>query len=106
MTRSICFCVKPRLPVCVPSVVDPPIGEKIRLLHLMDRLGIHTADIGLPGAGPRAVEAVTALAKEIAASGLSIEANCAARTMMTSSLTSMLGSSGIMSSDRPLVYMT
>ena len=48
-----------------PSVVDPSIEDKIRLLHLMDQLGIHTADIGLPGAGPRAVEAVTALAKEI-----------------------------------------
>ena len=46
-----------------PSVVDPPIEKKIRLLHLMDELGIHTADIGLPGAGPRAVEAVEALAE-------------------------------------------
>jgi 2-isopropylmalate synthase len=65
-----------------PSVVDPPIGDKIRLLHLMDRLGIHTADVGLPGAGPRAVEAVTALAREIANAGLSIRANCAARTVV------------------------
>lgn len=65
-----------------PSVTDPPIDAKIRLLHLMDELGIHTADIGLPGAGPRAVADVTALAKEIADSGLSIQANCAARTVM------------------------
>lgn len=65
-----------------PSVTDPPIDAKIRLLHLMDDLGIHTADIGLPGAGPRAVADVTALAKEIADSGLSIRANCAARTVM------------------------
>jgi 2-isopropylmalate synthase len=65
-----------------PSVVDPPIGDKIRLLHYMDQLGIHTADIGLPGAGPRAVEAVAALAKEIVDSGLSIQANCAARTVI------------------------
>jgi len=63
-----------------PSVVDPAIDDKIRLLHYMDHLGIHTADIGLPGAGPRAVEAVTALAQEIVDSGLSIRANCAART--------------------------
>ena len=63
-----------------PSVVDPSIDEKIRLLHLMDRLGIHTANIGLPGAGPRAVEAVAALAQEIVDSKLSIQANCAART--------------------------
>jgi 2-isopropylmalate synthase len=65
-----------------PSVVDPSIEDKIRLLHLMDRLGIHTADIGLPGAGPRAVHAVTELAKEIVSSGLSIRPNCAARTLV------------------------
>lgn len=65
-----------------PSVVDPSIEDKIQLLHYMDRLGIHTADIGLPGAGPRAVEAVTALAKEIVDAGLSIQANCAARTVV------------------------
>jgi isopropylmalate/homocitrate/citramalate synthase len=65
-----------------PSVTDPPIGDKIELLHLMDGLGIHTADIGLPGAGPRAVADVTALAREIADQGLSIQANCAARTVV------------------------
>ena len=64
------------------SVVDPSLEDKIRLLHLMDRLGIHTADIGLPGAGPRAVEAVTVLAQEIVDAGLSIRANCAARTVL------------------------
>jgi len=65
-----------------PSVVDPPIEDKIRLLHYMDELGIHTADIGLPGAGPRAVEAVEALAREIVDAKLSIQANCAARTLV------------------------
>lgn len=65
-----------------PSVVDPSIEDKIRVLHLMDQLGIHTADIGLPGAGPRAVEAVTALAREIVDAKLSIQANCAARTVV------------------------
>jgi 2-isopropylmalate synthase len=65
-----------------PSVVDPPIEDKIRLLHLMDRLGIHTADVGLPGAGPRAVAAVTALTREIVDAGLSIRPNCAARTVL------------------------
>ena len=65
-----------------PSVVDPSIEDKIRLLHLMDRLGIHTADIGLPGAGPRAVDAVTALAREIVDAGLKIRPNCAARTVV------------------------
>ncbi len=65
-----------------PSVTDPPIGDKIRLLHLMEELGIHSAALGLPGAGPRAVEAVTALAREIAEQKLDIEANCAARTVV------------------------
>jgi len=64
-----------------PSVVDPPIERKIELLHLMDELGIQAADIGLPGAGPRAREAALALAREIADQGLSISANCAARTV-------------------------
>ena len=65
-----------------PSVVDPPIEDKIRLLHYMDQLGITTADIGLPGAGPRAVDAVTALAQEVVDSKLSINVNCAARTVL------------------------
>jgi 2-isopropylmalate synthase len=64
-----------------PSVLDPPIGAKIEILHLMDALGIHTADIGLPGAGPRAVQDVRALAGEIARARLRIAANCAARTV-------------------------
>ncbi|HUP01952.1 MAG TPA: LeuA family protein [Gemmatimonadota bacterium] len=64
-----------------PSVKDPSIDVKIEILHLMDRLGIHTANIGLPGAGPRAAADVTRLAREIADAGLSIGANCAARTL-------------------------
>jgi 2-isopropylmalate synthase len=64
-----------------PSVKSPPIEEKIRILHLMDRLGVDTADIGLPGAGPHVVEDVTRLAREIRDSKLRIQANCAARTV-------------------------
>src|SRR5271168_160968 len=63
-----------------PSVRDPRIGQKIEILHLMESLGINTLDLGLPGAGPRAVEHVTALAREIATQKLKIKANCAART--------------------------
>jgi isopropylmalate/homocitrate/citramalate synthase len=64
-----------------PSVTDPGIAEKIEILHLMAALGIHTADIGLPGAGPRAEADTRALAHEIARAGLPIAANCAARTV-------------------------
>ena len=63
-----------------PSVRDPSIAEKIEILHLMEALGIDSLDLGLPGAGARAIEAVTALAREIAAHKMKIRANCAART--------------------------
>ena len=63
-----------------PSVRDPSIAEKIEILHCMEALGIHSLALGLPGAGPRVVEAVTALAREIAARKMKIRANCAART--------------------------
>lgn len=64
-----------------PSVRTPPIEDKLRLLHLMDQLGLDTADIGLPGAGPHVVRDVTRLAEEIARARLKIRANCAARTL-------------------------
>ena len=65
-----------------PSVVDPPLDRKIEILHLMDSLGIETADVGLPGAGPRQRDAVEHLCREIGKHGLRIRANCAARTMV------------------------
>lgn len=63
-----------------PSVCDPPIEKKIELLHLMDALGIDTADIGLPGAGGAHAAGVEQLAREIVEQKLRIRPNCAART--------------------------
>jgi len=65
-----------------PSVTDPSLEVKKRLLHLMADLGIVAADIGLPGAGPRVVEQVRALASEIRDQKLPIAPNCAARTVL------------------------
>jgi len=65
-----------------PSVRCPTIDEKIEILHLIDRLGIDTADLGLPGAGPHVVRDVERLAREIASQRLNVKANCAARTMI------------------------
>ncbi|HXF94749.1 MAG TPA: LeuA family protein [Gemmatimonadales bacterium] len=65
-----------------PSVTDPPLEVKRRLLHLMAELGIAAADLGLPGAGPRAVEQVRALAREIRDQRLPLAPNCAARTVI------------------------
>jgi len=63
-----------------PSVRDPSIEEKIPILHLMEALGIDSLDLGLPGAGPRAVEHSEALARQIVTHKMKIRANCAART--------------------------
>jgi isopropylmalate/homocitrate/citramalate synthase len=65
-----------------PSVRTPTIDEKIEILHHMDALGIDTADIGLPGAGPKVARDVERLARAIADGKLTIRANCAARTMV------------------------
>jgi 2-isopropylmalate synthase len=63
-----------------PSVTDPDLSAKIELVHLMDQLGIHTVDVGLPGAGDRAREHITALVREM--QSLSITPNVACRTMI------------------------
>src|SRR5258705_911370 len=64
-----------------PSVHDPSIEEKIEILHLMEALGIDSLNIGLPGAGPRAVEHTEALAREIATNQINIRPTAAARTV-------------------------
>src|SRR5271168_3880340 len=64
-----------------PSVYDPSIEEKIEILHLMESLGIDSVNIGLPGAGPRAVEHTEARAGEVATNHMKIRPDCAARTI-------------------------
>jgi 2-isopropylmalate synthase len=64
-----------------PSVISPPIEKKIEILHLMEALGIHAVNIGLPGAGPHVQKQVLRLAQEIARTGMKIKPNCAARTL-------------------------
>ena len=63
-----------------PSVRDPAIEDKLQILRMLDALGIETLDIGLPGAGPRAVADCTRLSEEIRDGRLRIQASCAART--------------------------
>jgi 2-isopropylmalate synthase len=65
-----------------PSVRTPSIDEKIDILRRMDALGIDTADIGLPGAGPHVERDVERLARAIVEGRLRIAANCAARTLI------------------------
>jgi len=65
-----------------PSITDPAIEEKVELLHLMESLGIGMVNLGLPGAGPRAVADVRRLAEEIRDQKLNLRPNCAARTVI------------------------
>lgn len=66
-----------------PSVRDPDIETKLRILHLMNDLGIHAADLGLPGASERQKRDVVRLAREIRDQGLAVFPNCAARTLIS-----------------------
>ncbi|HEX7153997.1 MAG TPA: LeuA family protein [Thermoanaerobaculia bacterium] len=63
-----------------PSVSDPSLDDKIRILHYMNDVGIDHADIGLPGAGPHVVATVERLAREIVEQKLKITASAAGRT--------------------------
>ncbi len=63
-----------------PSVTDPAIEDKLRILHYMNAIGIDNADIGLPGAGPHVQKTVERLAREIVEQKLSVYPSAAGRT--------------------------
>lgn len=63
-----------------PSLVDPPISAKERTIRLLARSGVASVNVGLPGAGPRAVEDSEHLVKLIRDEKLNIRPGCAART--------------------------
>jgi len=64
-----------------PSVTDPTLDQKIELIHLMEQLGVHTANVGLPGAGARARDHISTLCREMAP--LTITPNVACRTLVS-----------------------
>ncbi len=64
-----------------PSVRDPEIAAKRDLLHRLSKLGVHSVDLGMPGAGPKASAAVKALMVEIRDHRLPISPNVAVRTL-------------------------
>lgn len=65
-----------------PSVTDPEIEDKKRVLSLLDSLGVQSADIGLPGAGQRAYDDVAALCQHIASEKLQLKPGAAGRTVV------------------------
>jgi len=64
-----------------PSVRDPDIAAKRDLTHRLARLGVDAVDLGMPGAGPKALAAVRALMVEIRDHRLPISPNVAVRTL-------------------------
>jgi 2-isopropylmalate synthase len=65
-----------------PSVTDPDVGDKLEILHLMNDIGIHIADIGLPGSSKRAFDHVLRLCREVVDQKLAIKVACAGRTVV------------------------
>jgi isopropylmalate/homocitrate/citramalate synthase len=63
-----------------PSVTDPSIEEKLRILHYMHAIGVDNADIGLPGAGAHVQKTVERLAREIVDQKLRVAPSAAGRT--------------------------
>jgi len=66
-----------------PSVRDPSIDDKLRILHLMEDLGIQEADIGLPGSSKRAFEDVLRMCREVVDCKMKIRIACAGRTVVS-----------------------
>ncbi|RMH70794.1 MAG: 2-isopropylmalate synthase [Gemmatimonadetes bacterium] len=64
-----------------PSVTDPTIEQKIKLIHLMVELGIAGVDLGLPASSSRALADVISLGREIVDQKLPLRPYCAARTL-------------------------
>jgi 2-isopropylmalate synthase len=65
-----------------PSVKDPNIEQKLKLIHLMSKIGIHVADIGLPGSSERAFNDVLRMCREITDNRLPLRVACAGRTVV------------------------
>jgi isopropylmalate/homocitrate/citramalate synthase len=65
-----------------PSVQEPSLEQKLRLLHLMEAMGIASCDVGLPGAGAHAERHIEALVREMQTQRMRIRPNCAVRTVI------------------------
>lgn len=66
-----------------PSVADPDIEDKLRIIQLMSDLGIAAADVGLPCAGPRAYQDVTRIAEYVRDQKLDLRVCAAGRTVVS-----------------------
>ncbi len=65
-----------------PSVRPPGTEEMLRILHRIESLGVHSADIGLPGAGNHVVRETERLAAEIVRCRMRVRPYCAAHILI------------------------
>lgn len=63
-----------------PSVTDPSLDDKLAIVRLLDKLGVSSCDLALPGAGERATADCQRLVEMIRDEGLSIRPAAAGRT--------------------------
>ncbi len=63
-----------------PSVTDPSIETKADVVRKLAALGVYSVNVGLPGAGPRAVADSRTLVELVRDEQLPIRVGCAART--------------------------
>jgi 2-isopropylmalate synthase len=63
-----------------PSAKRPTSKQKVELLRLMEQLGIHSVNIGLPGSGPQEREDIDALLGAIVSERMRIKPGVAVRT--------------------------
>src|SRR5690606_25842997 len=66
-----------------PSVADPSVEEKLQIIQLMADLGVTAADVGLPCAGKRAYDDVTAIATYVRDNRLDLRVCAAGRTVVS-----------------------
>jgi 2-isopropylmalate synthase len=66
-----------------PSVEDPSIEDKLRLVHLMEDIGIEEVDVGLPGSGKRAFDDCLRLCREVVDCKMKIKVATAGRTVVS-----------------------
>ncbi len=64
-----------------PSAVAPTVDQRFELVCLMERLGVDTAVLGIPAAGPTARTEGEALARRVTEARLSVQPGFAARTL-------------------------
>lgn len=64
-----------------PSVRDPELSDKRDMIHRLAQIGVEAVDLGMPGAGSKALSAVMALLVEIRDHRLPIRPNVAVRTV-------------------------